>query len=259
MKWAWLEFPECDLADDGNAVRPVERDSRQVEDSSNSRIGPQPDQSDQNTANAKQPHGINGRIRCLVNLVPNSRKRQHLVSRVRPDGAGPGLDGRHGGEVQHDERGDSEEDAAAFAHDVVEDLRNGLQDRRFEDRVIAAERAHGVCEHDSVQPAANVSEAERERDGPGGFNFGVFDFLGNVRGGIVVGHSPGGREEAEEERPARGAPTGVDDDVGPDVGGGMLVVAHGQERDAAGHENRNVEYDVGFGHLLECAGAQAVQ
>ena len=182
-----LELAEEHLAQDGDAVRPVEGDGRQVEDGRDGGVGAQPDEVDERAADGEEPDGVEGRGGGLVHLVPHARQREHLVARVGPHGAGPGLDGGDADEVEDDERGDGEEDTARGADVVVEDLGRGLGDGRGEG---GGDVAGAVGEDDGEEPAADVGEAERGGDGPRGFELGVLDFFGDVGRGVVVGHCP---------------------------------------------------------------------
>lgn len=252
----WLEAAVGEFADDGDAVGPVEGDGREVEDGADGGVRAQSDEVDQDAADHEEPDGVEGGVGRRVDLVPDPAEGEHFVAGVGPDGAGAGLDGGHGGEVEDEEGGDGEEDAAVFADDLVEDLGDRLHDRGVE---LVEGVAHGVGEDDVVEPAAEVGEAQGEGDRPGGFDLGVLDLLGDVRGRVVIGHGPGGREEAKHPRPAVGRPAGVVFDVGPDVGGVVPIGTHDQEGDAAGDEHGEMEHHVCFGHLLEGGCAQAVQ
>lgn len=111
-----------------NTIAPIERDGRQIENRADGRIAAQADQIDQHTAEDEEPDCVERGVCFAVNAVPDSAERQHFVPSVSPDRATAGLDGGHGGEIQHDEGGDGEEDPAAAADDVVEDLRHRLRD-----------------------------------------------------------------------------------------------------------------------------------
>lgn len=218
-----LEAMTKQLTEDGDTIRPIQRNSRKIKNSRNSRIGAQTNEIDEHAAEAEEPDGVQRGIRQRTDFIPYPRARQHFVAGESPDGAGAGLDGGHGREVQHEEGGGGEEDAAAFSCDVVEDLSDGLDDWGGED---GGGVAHGVGEDDGEEPAADPGEAERCSDGPGGFDGGVLDFLCDMRGRIVVGHGPGGGQEAKEERPSCGTPAGGGDYGGPHVCGAVLVLLH---------------------------------
>ena len=126
MHWSALETVAEQFADDGDAVRPVERNGGQVEDGRNRRIRAKADQIDQDTAEAEEPDRVKGRIRERADFVPDPRSRQHLVSRISPDSARASLDSGNSGEIQHDECRYRKEDTATSPNDVVEDLRYRL-------------------------------------------------------------------------------------------------------------------------------------
>lgn len=86
----------------------------------------QPDQVDQHTQAGIRPHRDEWRVSLCVDLLQGLRERYHLVPRERPESARPCLDGGDADEVQHDEGHECEEDGGAAAHDVEEDLGDGL-------------------------------------------------------------------------------------------------------------------------------------
>lgn len=67
---AALELAEAELADDGDAVRPVEADGADVEDGRDGRVAAQADQVDQDAEQGVEPDGQDGRVRLLPDLVP---------------------------------------------------------------------------------------------------------------------------------------------------------------------------------------------
>ena len=184
MERSRLHLPIQHLANNGDAIAPIERDSSEVEDRTNGRITPEPNKIDQHAQRAEDPDRIQRGIRPLPDLDPNPTKREHLIPGKRPHRAPPGLNRRHGGKIRDEAGHDDEEDAAAAADDVIEDLGDGLVDDVFE---CGGGIAGAVGQYDGVEPAADPGEAEGDSDGPRGFGFGVFDFFGDVGGGVVVG------------------------------------------------------------------------
>ena len=189
MEGPSFEFPVFHFADDGDTVRPIQSNSRQVEDGRNGGVRAQTDQIDEHARDGEEPDRVNRGVGTLVDLVPDSRQGQHFVAGVRPDGAGAGLNGRHGREIEDEASGHGEEDASVPANDVVEDLSDGLSDGIIE-RVGGV--AAAVSQHDGKKPSPYPGEAEREGNRPRCFNLRVLDLLGNVSSGVVVGHGPGG-------------------------------------------------------------------
>lgn len=251
-----LEAMPKQLTEDWNTVRPVQRNSRKVEDRRDGRIRAQTNQIDEHTAEAEEPNRIQRGVRQRADFIPDMRAGQHLVAGKCPNGAGAGLDGGHGREVEDEEGGDGEEDAATFADDVIEDLGDGLGDGGGED---GGWIAHGVGKDDGEEPAADPGEAQRGGNGPWGFDGWVLDLLCDVRGGVVVGHGPGSGEKAEEERPSCWTPTGGRDYGGPDVAAAVFVLLHDQQRDTAAEKNCQMPHDVCLGDLLQGARFQAVE
>lgn len=141
--------------------------------------------------------------------------------------------------VHDDEGGHGEEDGRAFAHDVVVDLHDGLLNHAGEDvsgRVVGGEveGPHAESQDDVEEPAHDVGEAQRGRDGRRDRHGGVLGLFGNVRRRVVVGHGPGDRQETKQEAESGRGPARVGLDLGEDVAGSVLVLLHHQERDAAG-------------------------
>ena len=123
-----LKLAVQQLTDDGNTIRPVESNGREVEDGRNGRVRSQSDQVDQYTRYGEKPDGVHRRIGPLVDLVPHSRQGQHFVASVSPYRSGTGLNGGHGCKVQNEASGYGKEDAAIPPDDIVEDLSYGLDD-----------------------------------------------------------------------------------------------------------------------------------
>lgn len=128
-----LELVEEELAQDGDAVGPVEGDGAQVEDGRDGDVAAEPDEVDEDADERVEPDGQDGGVGAAPDLEPDARPGQHLVAREGPDGAAAGLQGRDADKVHDDEGGHGEEDGCALAHHVVVDLHNGLLDGRGED------------------------------------------------------------------------------------------------------------------------------
>lgn len=128
-----LELVEEELAQDGDAVRPVQGDGAQVEDARDGDVAAQPDEVDHDADERVQPHGQDGGVGALPDLVPHARPGEHLVAGEGPDGAAAGLQGRDADKVHDDEGGHGEEDGCVLAHHVVVDLHHGLLDGRGQD------------------------------------------------------------------------------------------------------------------------------
>ena len=71
MPWPWLELAKDDFAEDGDAVAPVEGDGTDVEDTSDGGVGPEPDQIDGNAPKNRDPDGIKGCARTLIDNRPD--------------------------------------------------------------------------------------------------------------------------------------------------------------------------------------------
>lgn len=192
-----LELVEEQLAQDGNTVRPVQSNGADIEDGVDGNAASQTNEVDQDADKRVKPHRKDGGIRLLPDLVPNLVARNHLVTGEGPDSPATGLEGGDAHEVHDDEGGDGEEDGCALAHDIVEDLDNGLVDRRGEyvsRGVIGSEiqGSHAEGQHDGEEPADDVGEAEGGRDGGGDRDGGVLRFFGDtMRVSILVGVQKG--------------------------------------------------------------------
>lgn len=246
---ARLERVEDELAQNRDAVRPVQRNGAEVEDGGDGNVAAQANEVDEDANERVQPHGQDGGIGLFPNLVPDPAAGQHLVAGKGPDGAGAGLQGGDADKVHNDKRGDGEEDGSAFAHDVVVDLHDGLLDGAGEDvarRVVRGEveRAHAKGEHNVEEPADDVGEAQGGGDGGGDGDGRVLGLFGNVGRGVVVGHGPGDGEEAKQETEAGRLPARIGLHLGEDVGRRVLVLLHDEEGDAAGEEDCDVDHGV---------------
>lgn len=124
MPGAGLELAVEDLADDRDAVRPIQANGTDVEHGRDGDAAAQSDEVDQDAQERVEPDGQNWRAGLLPNLVPDTRAGQHLISREGPDGPGTGLKRSDTDEV-HDEEGcDGEKDGSLRAQALVEDLHN---------------------------------------------------------------------------------------------------------------------------------------
>lgn len=187
MEGPTLEFAVSQLADDGDAVGPVKSDGREVENGADGDVRAETDQIDENARDGEKPDGIDGSVGPLVDFVPDSRQGQQFVSGESPNGAGSGLNGCHGGEVEHEAGSYGEENTPLATDHVIEDLGYRLIDYVPKS---GCHIAAAVGQYDSEQPATNPSKAEGKGDGPGSFDCGVLDLFGDVSSGIVVGHGP---------------------------------------------------------------------
>jgi hypothetical protein len=167
-----LEPVEGELAQDGDAVRPVERDGGDVEHALDGNVVAQTDEVDGDAPEYGDPHGVEGRAGAPVDLCPDVAHGQELVAGEGPDGAGESLRGREAHELQDDEGEDGEGDAAAAAERVVEDLGDGLLDGGLEDR---GRVAHAEAEDNVEEEAGDVGECHGEGDGPGSLSLWFVD------------------------------------------------------------------------------------
>lgn len=74
MEWPTLEFAIEHLADDRDAVGPIESDGCQVEDGRDGDVGTQTDQIDEDASDGEEPNCVDGGIGLFVDLIPDSRQ-----------------------------------------------------------------------------------------------------------------------------------------------------------------------------------------
>lgn len=260
---ATLKLIEEELAQDGDAVGPVECDGTQVEDSRDGDVAAQADEVDQDADQGIQPYSEHRSVRLAPDLVPDPAAGQHLVAGKGPDGARAGLQRSNANKVHNDEGGDGEEDGGTLAHDVVVDLHDGLLDHTGQDIlgwIVGSEvqRAHAECQYQVKQPAHDVGEAESGRDGSRHRHSRILGLLRDVSRSIVVGHGPGDREEAEQEAEAGGRPARIGLDISEDVLCRVLVLLHDEEGDTAGEQHNNVNHRIGPRNLGQPCRVQTV-
>ena len=118
--------------------------------------------------------------------------------------------------------------------------------------------AHAEAEDNVEQEAGEVGEEHSQRDRPRGLNLGVTDLFCDVRGRIVVCHSPADGKETKQPAKADGFPATRRLDMSKHVRGVMLVLSYDQQRDGTRHKNTDVEDHVEFGHLLHPVGRERV-
>lgn len=260
---AWLELVEDQLAQNGDTVRPVERDGTQIEDGRDRNVAAQADEVDQDADQSIQPHSEHGRVSLAPDLVPDPAAGQHLVAGKGPDGAGAGLESGDAHKVHDDEGGHGEEDGGALAHHVVVNLHHGLLDRASEDVpgwVVGGQvkRAHAEGQDNVEQPAHDVGEAQRSRDGSRHCHSRVLGLFSNVSGSIVIGHRPGHGQEAEQEAESWRRPARVGLNLGENVACRVLVLLHHEECDTACEQHDNVDHCIGPRDLGQPCRVEAV-
>lgn len=185
MPWPALELVEQDLAQDGDAVGPVQGDGAKVEDGRDGDVAAEADEVDEDADERIQPHGQDGGVGAAPDLVPHARPGQHLVAREGPDGAAAGLQGRDADKVHDDEGGHGEEDGGLLAHHVVVDLHDGLLDGRGQDvlgRVVRGQvqGAHAEGQDDGEEPSDHVGEAQGRGYGSWDRDCRVLCFFGDA-------------------------------------------------------------------------------
>ena len=253
-----LEAATDKLANNGNAVRPVESDGGDVEDGGNGDVRTKSDKVDGRAPEDGEPDGNDRGVGAAVDNLPVLGSGDETVAGEGEDGTGQGLDGDHADGVDDQEGANAKYNGAVTSEVVVEDLNDRLLERAGED---VGRFAHDEGEHNGVEPADDVGQSHGDEDGPRSLGLWLVNLLGDVSSSIVVGHGPGDGQESEKERPSDRSPTRcrLRIDVGEDIAGIVAVRAHGQQSDAASQDAETVEDDVGGGDLGQPLGAQRVE
>ena len=115
IEGAWLEFLGKDLEENGNAVRPVQCDCRDVEDAGDGSIGTETDKVDGDTEGDADPDGVERNLRVAVDLGPDAAQREEPIAGEGEEGAAQGLGCGEADELDDDEGADSVEDTTRSA------------------------------------------------------------------------------------------------------------------------------------------------
>lgn len=126
MPWPRSEFSKQKLAQNGDAVAPVQRNGADVENTGNSSIRAETNQVDGNAEEHGDPDSIQWRSGHGMDFCPNSGEGQETVTGECEDCSAKGLHGCEADELNNNQACNCEEDGASFAEAVVEDLSDGL-------------------------------------------------------------------------------------------------------------------------------------
>ena len=187
MPRTWLETATNELADDGDAVRPVQSNGTDVEDGRNGDVGTESDQVDGGAEDDRQPDGNDRGVGALVNDLPVLGSWEQTIAREGEDGTGQRLNGNHADGVDDEESAHSEDDGTLGTKVVLEDLNDGLFERAGKD---FSRVTHGESQDDGKEPADDVSQSHGDEDGPRGLGLWLVDLFSNMCGGIVISHGP---------------------------------------------------------------------
>lgn len=216
-----LEFAKEQLAQNWNAVAPVQGNSTDRENTSNGCVRAKTNQVDGDAEEDRHPHSVEGSSSPRSNLSPHVGERQQAVAREGENSSAKGLHGSEGHELDDDQTRNREEHTTALAEAVIEDLGDRLGHGRGEDFVRVA---HTEAEHNVEQETSDIGKQHGERDRPGSLELGSVDLLGNVGSRIVVGHGPADRQETEQPTEANRCPATLRLDLGEDVARAMLIL-----------------------------------
>ena len=140
-----------DLAEDGNAITPVEGDGGDVEDTLDGGLGAEGDEVDGDTPEDGDPDGEDRSAGQWEDLGPEVREGQEAIAREGEDGATERLHSGEADELDDDEGADGKDDGAGGTEHVQENLGHGLAKLRVQ---ILGWVAHGVAEDDIEEEAA---------------------------------------------------------------------------------------------------------
>jgi hypothetical protein len=87
MPWARDELSEHELAENGDAVRPIESDGADVEDTSDGGVGTEADQVDDNAPKYGDPDCVEGRAGLGVDFCPDAGEWKKTVTGEGEDGS----------------------------------------------------------------------------------------------------------------------------------------------------------------------------
>ena len=146
MPWPRYELSEEKLAEDGDAIRPIERNGADVENTSNGRIGTETDQINDDAPEDGDPDSVERGAGQGVDLGPDTGEWQQAITREGEDSSPERLHGSEAYKLDDQETADGEEDSTGFAETVVENLGNWLHDWACENlgRVTHAEAEDDV-------------------------------------------------------------------------------------------------------------------
>lgn len=91
VPWSWGEFSEHELAEDGDAVGPVESDGADVEDAGDGGVGTETNQIDDDAPEDGDPDCVDGSASLGVDLCPDAGEWQQAITGERPDGSAKSL------------------------------------------------------------------------------------------------------------------------------------------------------------------------
>ena len=91
MPWPGDELSEGKLAENGDAIRPIESNGTDIEDTGNSRVGAETDQVDDDAPEDGDPDGVQRSAGQGVDLGPDVGEGQEAVTGEGEDGTAEGL------------------------------------------------------------------------------------------------------------------------------------------------------------------------
>lgn len=250
-----LELAKEQLAQNGNAVAPIQGNSTDRENTRNSSVGAKTNQVDGNAEEDGHPHSVEGGSSPGSNLDPHIGEGQHAITGEGEDSATKRLHGSESHELDDNKTRNGEEHTTTLAQAVVEDLSDRLSHRRGENLVGVA---HAEAKYNVEQEASDIGEQHGRGNSPGSLEFGIVNLLGDMGSCIVVCHCPADRQESEQPAEANRCPATLRLDFGEDVLGVVLILGQDQQRDRASNQNADMENDIRLGHLLHPVGGKRV-
>jgi hypothetical protein len=133
VPWPRSELPKHKLAQNRNAVAPVQRNGTDVEDTRNSSVRAETNQVDGNAEEHRDPNSVQWRSGHRVDFCPYSGEGQETITGESEDCSAKGLHGCEADELDNNQAGNRKKDSATFSEAVVEDLSDGLVNWAGED------------------------------------------------------------------------------------------------------------------------------
>jgi len=127
------ELSKQKLAQNRDAVAPVQRDSTDIEDSRNSSVRTETNQVNSNAEEHRDPDSVQWRPGHVADSCPDSGEGDETITGESEDCSAKSLHGCEADEFDDNQAGNREEDGASFAEAVVEDLGDGLVNWASED------------------------------------------------------------------------------------------------------------------------------
>ena len=187
VPWARNKLTKDNLAEDGDAKRPIQGNRADVKDTSNGGIRAKTNQVNPDTQAYREPDGKDRYTAQRHDLRPDSTKWHKSIPRVGEYCPCKRLHSSKIPKLEDNECTDSVKYASSFAQNVIEDLCDRLLDRRVENGIFPSDVTHDKTQDDIEQPSSHVGKKHAHRNRPWGFEFRALDLFRNMSGRVVAG------------------------------------------------------------------------